>query len=87
MGNKLRETDENTGTMEVLERHQFDVSKLQDFMYENIEGFEGNIQLEDDLEMLSLNVGQVGLGNQGIFNNTIDRIAQYEDRIGLVAVA
>ena len=44
-------------------------------------------QLADDLEMLSLNVGQVGLGNQGIFNNTIDRIAQYEDRIGLVAVA
>ena len=47
MGNELHETDENTGTMEVLERHQFDVSKLQDFMYENIEGFEGNIQLED----------------------------------------
>ena len=44
MGNELHETDENTGTMEVLDRHQFDVSKLQDFMYENIEGFEGNIQ-------------------------------------------
>ena len=44
MGSELHETDENTGTMEVLERHQFDVSKLQDFMYEYIEGFEGNIQ-------------------------------------------
>ena len=47
MGNELHETDENTGTMEVLERHQFDVSKLQDFMYENVDGFEGDIKLEE----------------------------------------
>ena len=47
MGNELHETDENTGTMEVLERHQFDVSKLQDFMHENVDGFEGDIKLEE----------------------------------------
>ena len=44
-------------------------------------------KLASDLEMLSLNIGQVGYGNQAIYNNTIDRIAQYEDKIGLVAVA
>tara|TARA_X000001036_G_scaffold63477_1_gene54001 strand:- start:748 stop:2055 length:1308 start_codon:yes stop_codon:yes gene_type:complete len=44
-------------------------------------------QLADDLEMLSLNVGQVGYGNQAIYNNVIDKISQYEDKIGLVAVA
>ena len=47
MGNELHETDENTGTMEVLDRHQFDVSKLQDFMHENVDGFEGDIKLEE----------------------------------------
>ena len=41
MGNELHDTDENTATIEVLERHQFDVSKLQDFMHENVDGFEG----------------------------------------------
>ena len=44
-------------------------------------------KLASDLEMLSLNIGQVGYGNQAIYNNTIDKIAQYEDKIGLVAVA
>jgi len=44
-------------------------------------------QLADDLEMLPLNVGQTGYGNQAIYNNIIDKIAQYEDKIGLVVVA
>jgi len=44
-------------------------------------------QLANDLEMLPLNIGQVGYGNQAIFNNTIDKIVQYGDKIGLVVVA
>ena len=47
MTNELHHSDENTGTMEVLERHQFDTTKLQDYMNENVEGFEGNIELEE----------------------------------------
>ena len=47
MTNELHNTDENTGTMEVLERHQFDVSKLKDYMHENVEGFEGEIEVEE----------------------------------------
>ena len=47
MTNELHDTDENTGTMEVLERHQFDVSKLKDYMHENVEGFEGEIEVEE----------------------------------------
>ena len=40
MTNELHQPDENTGTMEVLERHQFDVSNLKDYMHEHVEGFE-----------------------------------------------
>ena len=47
MTNELHDTDENTGTMEVLERHQFNVSKLKDYMHENVEGFEGEIEVEE----------------------------------------
>ena len=36
MTNDLHQADENTGTMEVLERHQFDVSKLEDYMQEHV---------------------------------------------------
>ena len=47
MTNDLHQADENTGTMEVLERHQFDVSKLEDYMQEHVEGFEGRIKLKN----------------------------------------
>ena len=47
MTNDLHQADENTGTMEVLERHQFDVSKLEDYMQEHVEGFEGKIKIEE----------------------------------------
>ena len=47
MTNDLHQADENTGTMEVLERHQFDVSKLEDYMQEHVEGFEGRIKIEE----------------------------------------
>ena len=47
MTNDLHQADENTGTMEVLERHQFDVSKLEDYMQEHVEGFEGRIEIEE----------------------------------------
>ena len=47
MTNVLHEEDENTGTMEVLERHQFDVLKLQSYMKENVGGFEGSISVEE----------------------------------------
>ena len=40
MTNELHDTDENTGTMEVLERHQFDVAKLKEYMHENVDGFD-----------------------------------------------
>ena len=43
MTNELHQPDENTGTMEVLERHQFDVSNLKDYMHEHVEGFEGDL--------------------------------------------
>ena len=33
------QVDENTGTIAVQERHQFDVSALQDYMKENVEGY------------------------------------------------
>ena len=47
MTNELHDNDENTGTMDVLERHQFDTTKLQDYMHENVSGFEGEIKLEE----------------------------------------
>ena len=47
MTNELHDTDENTGTMEVLERHQFDVAKLKEYMHENVDGFEGEIEIEE----------------------------------------
>jgi|TARA_B100001758_G_C18380946_1_gene597176 aminoglycoside phosphotransferase (APT) family kinase protein len=47
MTNELHQPDENTGTMEVLERHQFDVSNLKDYMHEHVEGFEGDIKVEE----------------------------------------
>ena len=47
MTNELHQPDENTGTMEVLERHQFDTAKLKDYMNEHVEGFEGDIKAEE----------------------------------------
>ena len=47
MTNELHQPDENTGTMEVLERHQFDIAKLKDYMNEHVEGFEGDIKAEE----------------------------------------
>jgi len=47
MSNELHNTDENTGTMEVLDRHQFDASRLEEYMHENVEGFEGEIEVEE----------------------------------------
>ena len=47
MTNELHQPDENTGTMEVLEKHQFDVSNLKDYMHEHVEGFEGDIKVEE----------------------------------------
>ena len=47
MSNELHDADENTGTMEVLDRHQFDTSKLEDYMHENVDDFEGDITIEE----------------------------------------
>ena len=47
MTNELHQPDENTGTMEVLERHKFDIAKLKDYMNEHVEGFEGDIKAEE----------------------------------------
>jgi aminoglycoside phosphotransferase (APT) family kinase protein len=47
MSNELHDPDENTGTMEVLDRHQFDTSKLEDYMHENVDDFEGDITIEE----------------------------------------
>ena len=41
------EENQNTGTMEVLERHQFDVKALTNFMEENVVGFEGPLTIEE----------------------------------------
>ena len=45
MTNDLHQADENTGTMEVLDRHQFDVPSLENYMQEHVEGFEGKFLL------------------------------------------
>ena len=37
--------NENIGTMDVLDRHQFDKEALTNFMEENVEGFEGPLTL------------------------------------------
>ena len=39
--------NQNIGTMDVRERHQFDVEALNAFMKESIEGFEGPIKVEE----------------------------------------
>tara|TARA_B100000686_G_scaffold29163_1_gene29515 strand:+ start:11965 stop:13020 length:1056 start_codon:yes stop_codon:yes gene_type:complete len=39
--------NQNVGTMDVLERHQFDVEALNAFMKETIDGFEGPIEIEE----------------------------------------
>ena len=33
--------------MEVLDRHQFDISKLEEYMHENVDDFEGDITIEE----------------------------------------
>ena len=38
---------QNVGTMDVLERHQFDTNTLTTFMEENVEGFEGPLTVEE----------------------------------------
>ena len=47
MTNDLHQADENTGTMEVLDRHQFDIPSLENYMQEHVEGFEGKISVEE----------------------------------------
>ena len=47
MTNELHQPDENTGTMDVLERHLFDVSRLQEYMREHVAGFDGDITVEE----------------------------------------
>ncbi len=39
--------EDNTGTIPVQEKHQFDVSNLQAFMEENVEGFSGTLTVEE----------------------------------------
>ncbi|MGV0035884.1 MAG: phosphotransferase [Candidatus Azotimanducaceae bacterium WSBS_2022_MAG_OTU7] len=39
--------EENTGTIAVQERHQFDHGRLQDFMAANVEGFSGKLTVEE----------------------------------------
>tara|TARA_B100000586_G_C20078049_1_gene414045 strand:- start:20 stop:1075 length:1056 start_codon:yes stop_codon:yes gene_type:complete len=39
--------NQNVGTMEVLERHQFNEKALSSFMEENVEGFEGPLSIEE----------------------------------------
>ena len=39
--------NQNIGTMDVLEKHQFDLEALNTFMKETIEGFEGPIKIEE----------------------------------------
>ena len=41
------EKNQNVGTMDVLERHQFDTNTLTTFMEENVEGFEGPLVVEE----------------------------------------
>ncbi len=38
---------ENTGTIPVQERHQFDVGALRNYMQENVEGFSGVLKVEE----------------------------------------
>jgi len=38
---------QNTGTIPVQERHQIDLSALQKYMEENVEGFSGNLTAEE----------------------------------------
>lgn len=39
--------EENTGTIPVQERHQFDVGNLEAFMKESVEGFSGSLTVEE----------------------------------------
>jgi aminoglycoside phosphotransferase (APT) family kinase protein len=39
--------DQNTGTIPVQERHQFDIGNLQKYMAENVEGFSGELTVEE----------------------------------------
>ncbi|MBQ62349.1 MAG: phosphotransferase family protein [Gammaproteobacteria bacterium] len=41
------QVDENTGTIEVQERHQFDVTSLQDYMRDNVDGYSGELSVEE----------------------------------------
>ena len=39
--------EDNSGTIPVQERHQFDVGNLQTFMEENVDGFSGSVSVEE----------------------------------------
>ena len=41
------QAEDNTGTIAVHERHQFDVGALQRYMQENVEGFSGELGVEE----------------------------------------
>ena len=39
--------EENTGTIPVQEKHQFDVAALQKFMEQQVEGYQGSLTVEE----------------------------------------
>ncbi|MBQ76725.1 MAG: phosphotransferase family protein [Gammaproteobacteria bacterium] len=41
------QVQENTGTIEVQERHQFDTAALQQYMGDNVEGYSGELSVEE----------------------------------------
>ena len=41
------QAEENTGTIEVQERHRFDVGSLQNYMLENVDGFSGKLTAKE----------------------------------------
>ena len=85
MTNELHQPDENTGTMEVLERHQFDTAKLKDYMNEHVEGFEGDIKAEEIIthsniyNLLNENFNKSLLIYDNIANDTFNYIINQMD--------
>ena len=39
--------NQNTGTMDIIEKHRFDEGALADFMEENVDQFEGPLSIEE----------------------------------------
>jgi len=77
--------NENIGTMDVIDRHQFDKEALTNFMEENVEGFEGPLTIEEfkDVVRIASKFLVCGTIRAELPYNKVLEVRQKNRRLGL----